>query len=289
MKQTIGKTLRSYLWITAASAIYALSFDWFFAPNGIAYGGITGLAQAINALFGVPSIGVLVILLNLPLFLLGWRFLGGKVLLSSLYAMVVSSLFIDLIAALHAFQPMEPMLACLYGGATLGLSLGMVFLQNATTGGTDLGARLLKLVLPWLPMGKLLLGVDLAVICCVALVFRDLNSALYGVAALYLSTLVMDWVLYGLDTAKVAYIISDHDARISESIVTLLDRGVTVLNGQGGYSGKEKRVLLCAFKQRQIVALKQMVYDIDPEAFIIVCSAHEVLGDGFRRYHQNDL
>ena len=285
----VKKNVIAYLWITLASAIYAVGFNWCYEPNQIGFGGITGVGQIINHFIpGIP-IGTAVILLNIPLFLLGWRLLGGHLLVSSLYAMLVSSVFVDLLHLFYTFQPMEPFLACVFGGVIIGLSLGIIFLQGATTGGTDLIARLLKLKLAWLPMGKLLMGVDLAVIVLVALFFRNLNTALYGLVALYISTLAMDGILYGLDNAKVAYIISDHNDEISSAIVQDLDRGVTILHGQGAYTGAEKQVLMCAFKQREIAAIKAAVKDIDPDAFLIVCNAHEVLGDGFREYKKDGL
>lgn len=289
MKSKAKQLILSYLVITVASAIYALGFDWCYAPNQIGFGGITGLAQVINAAVPALSIGLLVIILNIPLFFLGWRLLGGHLLLSSLYAMFISSVFVDLMAAFITFKPMDPMLAAIFGGILVGLSLGLIFLQGATTGGTDLAARLLKLRLSWLPMGKLLMGVDLVVIAAAAVAFGNLSSALYGVVSLYISTVVMDMVLYGMDSAKVAYIISQRPEDISKGIFREMDRGVTILHGEGAYSGEEKRVLMCAFKQRQIVPLKHLVKEIDPTAFLIVCDAHEVLGDGFRSYHANEL
>ncbi|OUN05601.1 membrane protein [Flavonifractor sp. An92] len=289
MKNTAKRLLISYFWITVGSLVYALGFDWCYAPNAIGFGGITGLAQIINAVLPWAPIGTVVIVLNIPLFFLGWRLLGGHLLLSSLYAMFISSVFVDVIAALVPFQPMDPMLATIFGGILVGLSLGIILLQGATTGGTDLLARLLKLRFAWLPMGKLLMVVDLAVIVAVAAAFRNLSSALYGVVSLYIFTAVMDMVLYGLDSAKVAYIISSKPDEISKVILDELDRGITILHGEGGWSGDPKKVLLCAFKQKQIVPLRRMVKEIDPEAFLIVCDAHEVLGDGFRSYQQNDL
>ena len=289
MKKTLSKTLLAYVWITVASVIYAVGFNWCFVPNQIGFGGITGVGQIVNHLLPWAPIGVVVILLNVPLFLLGWKFIGGRLLVTSLFAMAVSSIFIDVIAALYTFQPMEPLLGCIFGGVLMGGSLGIVFLQGATTGGTDLIARLLKLRLAWLPMGKLLLIIDLLVIVAVAVAFRNFSSALYGLVALYISTIVMDGVLYGLDNARVAYIISDKYQAITQAITHDIDRGVTILHGEGAWSGAEKKVLLVAFKQRQIVALKRTVKEIDPAAFLIVCEAHEVLGDGFREYKQNDL
>ena len=289
MKKALKRYLIPYLWITLASAVYAVGFNWCYVPNQIGFGGITGVGQIVNHLLPLAPIGTVVILLNIPLFLLGWKLLGGHLLVSSLFAMVVSSLMIDLLTALYTFQPMEPLLACIFGGVLMGASLGVVFLQGATTGGTDLIARLLKLKFAWLPMGKLLMAIDLVVIVAVALAFRSLGSALYGLVALYISSIVMDGVLYGLDNAKVAYIISDRYQAICDAIIHDIDRGVTILQGVGAYSGTEKKVLLVAFKQKQIVALKRAVKEIDPAAFLIVCEAHEVLGDGFREYKQNDL
>ncbi|NLF35008.1 MAG: YitT family protein [Clostridiales bacterium] len=283
------KIIRSVLIILPASAVYALAFNWFYQPNHIAYGGATGIAQSVNAVFGWPSVGVLILIINVPLFLLGWRFLGGALLLSSLFAMTLSSLFIDLISSLFTFPPMEPLLACIYGGGLVGASLGAIFLQDATTGGSDLAARLLKLKLAWLPIGRLVLGLDLLVIVIAGLVLGNLDNALYGMVSLYISTLAMDGVVYGMDTARVAYIISDNPQEMTAAISQDLARGITILHGAGAYSRAEKEVLLCAFKKRQIVALKRVVKETDPKAFLIVCDAHEVLGDGFRAYKENGL
>ena len=283
------KRVLPYLWIALASAVFAVGFNWCYAPNGIAFGGMTGVAQIIHRFLPAVPIGVAVIVLNVPLFLLGWKLLGGRLLVTSLFAMAASSVLIDLLDSVHQFRPMDSLLACIYGGVLIGAALGVVLLQGATTGGTDLIARLLKLKLAWLPMGKLLLAVDLAVIVAVALAFRSLNSALYGVVSLYIATLVMDGVLYGLDNAKMAYIISESPEEIAAAIMRDMGRGVTVLKGRGAWSGEAKQVLLTAFKQRQIVQIKRLVKELDPAAFLIVCEAHEVLGDGFREYKQNDL
>lgn len=281
--------IRKYGLITIGCLIYGLAFNWCYAPNDIAYGGFTGVAQMLHAVIPVLPVGATVFCMNVPLFFLGWKLLGGQMLVSSLYAMTLCSITVDLFASLFTFQPMDPLLACLYGGLLLGIGLGLVIGQSATTGGTDLLARLLKFPLPWLPMGKLLLALDLMVICATAIVFGNLNTALYGLVALFLSTKVLDTVLYGMDTSKVAYIISDHSQQVIQAIAKDLDRGVTILHGTGAYSGQPKQVLMCAFKQRQIVTLKQAVKEVDPNAFLIVCDAHDVLGEGFRTYQKNDI
>ena len=233
-------------------------------------------------------IGAFVFVLNIPLFILGWKYIGGHLLVSSLYSMVLSSAAVDVLALIH-YEPMDQMLAAVCGGAMIGLALGIIFAQGATTGGTDLIARLVKLKLPWASMGKLLLVVDMAVILLVAVAFGNITTALYGIIAQVVSAYVTDAVLYGLDTAKVAYIISNFDREISEAIVQQMDRGVTILKGEGAYSGDKKRVLMCAFKQKEIVSLKELIFDVDPNAFIIVCNAHEVTGNGFKTYQKNEI
>ena len=288
-KSNLFRLLRGYLWMLLGCIIYALSFAWCYAPSGIAFGGITGVAQIIHHFIPAAPVGVSVIVLNVPLFLLGWKLLGGGTLISSLYAMFLSSVFTDLFC-LYDWPPMdEPLMACIFGGVLMGLSLGIVFLQGATTGGTDLIARLLKLKIAWLPMGKLLMVVDLTMLLSVSLVFRSMESAMYGMISLYISTLVMDGVLYGLDQSKVAYIVTSNPRPMAAEIDRQLERGATFLYGEGSFTGQNKLVLMCAFKQRQIVPLKALVHQMDPDAFLIVCDAHEVLGQGFRRYQKDDI
>ena len=284
----MAQKVRSCGIITLGAVIYALAFDWFVAPNQIAMGGVTGLAQIVNALVPVLPVGVLSILVNVPLFLAGWRLLGGRLLVSSLYAMAVSSLAIDVIAWMHTFPPMDPILATLYGGAGMGVGLGLVFSQGATTGGTDIIGKLLKLKFPWLPIGKLVMIPDMVGVILAAVVFGTVNAALYGLIQMYLLSKVMDMILYGWDTSRVAYIITD---RWEETVQGLLDmnRGVTLLQGKGAYTGAEKQVLLVAFRQREIVPIKRMLREIDPKAFFIVCDAHEILGEGFGDYQKEEI
>ena len=288
-KNNLSRAVRNYLWIALGSALYSLSFDWFYVPNQIGFGGLTALGMILNHFSPAIPIGAVVFLLNIPIFILGWKFLGGHTLVSSLFAMAATSVLVDLISAVYTFPPMDPMLAAVFGGASLGVALGMIFSKGATTGGTDLIARLLKLPFAWLPVGKLLMVVDLSLLLAVSVAFRSMESGMYGIISLYISTMVMDGVLYGMDQSKVAYIITSQPRVITEEIDRQMDRGVTYLHGEGSFSGEEKLVLMCAFKQKQIVPLKALVHELDPQAFLIVCDAHEVLGQGFRRYQKNDL
>ncbi len=274
------KILTQYAMITVACAVYALGFDWCFDANHISVGGFTGVAQIINFFLPWAPVGTVSLLMNVPLFIIGWRKIGRELLISSLYAMTLTSVFIDLFAAIYDFKPMDPILAALYGGVVVGVAAGTMMRQDANTGGTEMAARLLKLKFEGASIGTLVLAVDLVVTAVYAAIFQDMTRALYGLVALYVSTLVMDKVVYGPNAAKVAYIISDHYQPITEKLLEL-ERGVTLIDGKGAYSGKEKQVILCAFGRGQIVTVKRLVRQIDPDAFIIVCDAHDILGEGF--------
>lgn len=274
--------LRSYAVISLASVIYALAFNIFYAPNDIAFGGVTGISQMINRLFGWPPVGSMIIVINIPLFIMAWKLLGRHMLIGSLYAMFLSSVLLDVFGSLIKFPTLqEPLMACIFGGVFLGAATGLVCREGASMGGTDIASRLIKLKLPTLSVGQLLMGLDLVVIAGVSIVFQQLNSALMGIVALFISTSTLDKVLFGTDPSKVAYIISDHSKEISKTIIEEMHRGVTILHGAGAWTGAEKNVLLCAFKNRQIVTLKRRIKEIDSHAFLIVCDAYEVLGDGF--------
>lgn len=284
------KRLLPYVWIILGSIGYCFTFNGLYTPNQIAFGGVTGISQVVHTLIPAIPIGGLTFVLNLPLFYLGWKHLGGHLLVSSLFTMMLTTLGLDLLSSIYTFQPLEDaLLAAIFAGALNGLSVGIIFAQGATTGGSDLAARLLKLKMPWLPLGKVLMALDMSVILAAALAFGRLYSAMYAMVGLFISAQVTDMVLYGLDKSKVAYIISTMPREIIQGIDEKLERGVTILHGEGAFSGQDKQVLLCAFKQKEIVALKALVFELDPEAFIIVCSTHEVTGNGFRPYTKNEV
>lgn len=283
-----AKTLKRYGLITVACALYALGFNWFFVPNHFTVGGFTGVAQIINHFLPMLPVGTIALVLNIPLFILGWQKIGRDLLISSLYATAVSSLMIDVLASVHTFGPMDPILACIYGGIVTGIGCGLLLHESATTGGTEMAARLLKLKFQGLSIGSLCLGLDVAVTIGYALCFRDMTRAMYGVVALYILSLLIDRVVYGPNASKVAYIISEHYEAITQKLLQL-DRGVTLLAGKGAWSGQEKRIILCAFGRRHFIPIKKLVQSIDPDAFVIVCDAHEVLGEGFGQYDPTGL
>lgn len=280
MEQKLKGIVGQYAMITLSCALYAVGFNWCFDPNHLSVGGFTGVAQIINFFIPQIPIGVAIIVLNLPLFLLSWTKVGRHWLYATLYATLVSSGMIDLLAGVYTFRPMEPMLAAIYGGVIVGLGCGLMLRYSATTGGTELAARLLKLKFPGLSIGTLCLSIDAIVVISYAAVFRDLTQALYAMVALFIISKVMDRVVYGGNGAKMAYIISEQYEAITAKLLEL-DRGVTLLEGRGGFSGSPKNVILCAFSRAQIVSIKSIVKQADPDAFIIVCDAYEILGEGF--------
>lgn len=289
MKKKFFKFLQSYSMITLSCLLYALAFDCFFQPNSLAMGGFTGFAQVLNRLIPGLPIGTTVFLINVPLMIIAVKKQGWSLLISSVYAVFVSSVMIDTLAVLVEFPTMDPLLACLYGGVLMGISLGLMMLNNATTGGTELAARLLRYVIRNLSVGKLCLAIDVVVISFYALIFRSLDSALYGVVAMYVCSISMDMLVYGSVNAKLAYIISDQCEEITKRLMAM-ELGATILNGKGAFTGNSKNILMCAAKPGKIARIKALVAEVDPEkAFVIVTDAKEVYGEGFGEYCDDSL
>ena len=282
---------RHVLWVAKillGSAMFALGFDLFLEPNGLNAGGLSGLAMVIAHLLGFGTVGTITAVINLPLFAVGGMRIGRKFFLGSLLGMVCLSTMIDLLAIIPIPQT-EPLIGALYGGVLCGMGLGMVFTTGASTGGSDIVVRLLKMRYRNVPIGTINICFDLTVAALTGLAFWDVSRALYSGIAIFVTGQVIDAVVYRFDYSKVAIIISKQHVAIAHAIGTKLDRGATFLHGQGVYSGDETKVVLTAVKKQQLAELKQLVVDIDPNAFIIVQEAHQVLGDGFVRYSKESL
>ena len=278
-------------WLPATiigSTIFALGFAFFLQPNDMNAGGISGLAMVAVKLMGFGSVGTLSILINLPLFLLGGLKIGKRFFVGSLLGMVLSSVLIDAFAAIQ-FPKTEPLLATMYGGVLCGLGLGVVFIFGASTGGSDILVRLLKLRWRNVPIGQISMVFDGAVVLLTGLAFGDVSKALYTGITVFVCGQVIDAVVYRFDYSKVALIISSHHEQIAEQIGKKLDRGATYLHGEGTYTHNPTKVVLTAVKKQQVAELKELVTSIDPNAFIIVQEAHQVLGDGFSRYSKDSL
>lgn len=285
------KLWKSYGWVVKTllgSAIFALGFSLFLEPNNINSGGISGLAQAIAHVIGIQNVGLLSVLLNLPLFLIGGIRVGKRFFAGSLIGMLVSGVLIDLFASISiGFQ--DALVSGIYGGLLCGLGIGVVFAAGTSTGGSDILVRLLKLHYRNVPIGMISMTFDALVVILTGIVFRDISRALYSGIAVFITGQVMDLVVYRFDYSKVAIIISDRAEAIAKAVAEKLDRGVTFLDGQGYYTRQDKKVVLTVVKKGQLADLKELVMERDEAAFVIVQEAHQVLGDGFSHYSKDAL
>lgn len=288
MKNKIWSTLLEVIKTAIGCALFALGFDLFLMPGGMNAGGLSGLAMILVHVTGLGTVGVVSALMNVPLFILGGMKIGKKFFLGSLMGMLFSSVFIDLFAALPVPQ-VEPMIGALYGGLVCGIGLGFVFAAGVSTGGSDIIVRLLKLKWRHVPIGVISMCFDACVAVLTGIVYREVSSALYTGIAIYITGKIIDMVVYSFDYSKVALIITKEYEQVAQVISDKLERGATYLYGEGTYSRKETKVVLTAVKKQQIAELKELVVHIDPDAFIIVQEAHQVLGDGFIRYSKDAL
>lgn len=288
------KILKQYLIITVGCIIFSLGIALFLDANKIASGGVSGLAIILSHITPFKMTGVWIIILNVPLFILGAVSFGREFVISSLYSTVVSSLLIELLNfLLKDYLPLteDIIIAGVVGGALMGLGIGIVFRMGSSTGGTDILVRFLRKKFRYLRMGVISLLIDLVIIALSFIFFKNFTLTFYTVLSLIATTTVMDWVLYGSDTAKLVYIITDgeHAALICEKILKELDRSATYIDGEGAYSGDQKRIVMCAIKKMQYPKLRDFIHEIDPRAFTIVTSAKEIYGEGYKDHKDGDL
>lgn len=283
-------TIRDYLLIIVSSLIQAISLRLFFIPANLASGGVSGISQLINHFTGWP-IGLMVFIGNVPLFLLGWRFLGGtKFVMRTAVAIVTYSLFTDLLLKIPIFVSYSQILLddlqgdiflnSLYGAIVSGVGYGLVYRARGTSGGSDILARILN---NWrgISMTQSYLVVDTAVILSAGFVF-GWKAALYAMIALYISGLVAETVLEGGGTVRTAMIITAKPDEVSQYVIEEMERGVTWLEGKGAYTGNSRPVLYCVINRAEVATLKSIVHEKDPEAFMVIGVAHEALGEGFK-------
>jgi uncharacterized membrane-anchored protein YitT (DUF2179 family) len=273
------KVLLAYLSITIGSLVTALGLVLFLVPHRIAAGGVSGLATIIFYKYHFP-VGVTMLVLNVPLFLVTTRLIGAHFGMRTLYGAVTLSIFIELLTPWVTAPTQDPLLASVYGGILVGTGLGLVFRAQGTTGGTDLVAQLLNHYFK-ITMGQALLISDGVVIMLAGLTF-NIELALYALISLFVNTRVIDVVQEGVGYAKAALVISDHSEQIVQTILAQLNRGATFLKGRGVYTGEDREVILCVVTRAEVGRLKALVSEIDPAAFVIVANIHEVLGEGFK-------
>ena len=274
--------------ILLGSAVFALGFDLFLSPNELNAGGVSGISMILVHLIGFGSVGTVTMLINLPLFIIGGLKIGKKFFLGSLVGMVSSSVLLDAFAMIPCVS-VEPLVAGLYGGVLCGLGLGMVFATGASTGGSDIVVRLLKMKYRNVPIGTINMVFDLTVATLTGIVYWDITKALYSGIVIFITGKIIDAVVYRFDYSKVVLIISDQYDAIARYIMRELDRGATYLEGSGSYSGNPKKVIMTVVKPAQIADLKEAVMALDSKAFLVVQDAHQVLGEGFSHYSKESL
>ena len=267
----------SYVQILLGSVIGGAAYPLFLTPNRIAPGGITGVATILNYLLHTP-VGTISLLLNIPLFLIGFRAMGRVFVFRSFIATVLFSLSIDLLP----LKPMtdDPLLGTLYGGVLLGIGLGLIMRGGATTGGSDMVARMVHKRFSFISVGSFLFAIDCAVVLAAGFLIGT-TEALWALISIFLCSKVMDAVIIGFSGNKACFVISERWQEISERVMREMDRGVTQLNARGAYTGAERPTLLCVISRSEIMAFKRILRDVDENAFVIIVEAHEAFGDGF--------
>ena len=287
----MGKGKKTLLWlvkIVVGCVLFSVGFAFFLEPNNVNAGGITGLAMIVVHLLDFGTVGLFTMLINLPLFVVSGIKIGKKFFVGSLVGLTLSSVLLDALAVVP-HPVIEPLVAALYGGLLCGIGLGIVFGAGASTGGSDIVVRLLKLKYENVPIGTIGIIFDAVVVVLTGLVFWDISKALYSGVTIFVCGQVIDAVVYRFDYSKVALIITKEHEEIARQIDLRLDRGATYLNGEGSFNRQDMKIVLSVVKKQQVAELKELIMEIDPKAFVIVQEAHQVLGDGFSHYSKDSL
>ncbi len=287
------KKLRNFLldalFMTLGAMAYAVCVNAFTAPNNIAAGGVTGVATMLQYVFGTP-IGLMVLLINVPIVIWGMVEIGYKLVVKTLAAVVLSSVMIDLFAHFIPAYRGDPILVAIFAGVCEGLGLSLTFIRGATTGGTDMVARLLGRKIPFLSMGKLMLAIDGVIVATSAFVYGSIENAMYACIVIFVSTSLIDSILYGTDagTGKLFFVMSPKVKEMGERVMAEVERGVTYLDSQGGYSKEPGQTLLCVVRRFEVFQVQAIIKEVDKSAFVIVGDAGEITGEGFKPMHSDD-
>lgn len=286
-RKTALKWLIDILIIIAGAAVFSAGINCFTAPNDIAPGGVGGLATVISYLSGhTIGIGLIFGAINIPLVIAGFLKLGKKMMAKTLIAVAVTTVCTDYLSGLFPAYVGDRIIAAVFGGLLIGTGIGLVYLRDGTTGGTDIINKLIQKAKPHLSLGFIMMITDAAVVLISIFVYGNLESGLYAIIAIFVSSRVMDMILYGGREGKAVLIFSDKAEEIGQAIISSISRGATFLKGEGVYTKNDKNVICCAVHKNEYVKLKRIVREIDENAFIITATADEVLGKGFREIDQ---
>ena len=285
--QKVKSACKKYILITIGIALYSVGISLLLDPNNLAPGGVTGISIILSRLTPIAT-GTWILLINSPLLIIGWIRFGSKMMVGTVYATVLTSLFTNILSVLEPLSN-ELLASALLGSLCVGTGIGIVFRAGATTGGMDIVVKLLRQKYPHMKSGTLFLMLDMAVVVTSGFMFRNLTLAVYAGMVVFLNARIMDTILYGQDEARLIYIISDRPEEIATRLLANAFVGVTYLEGAGAYTARDKQIIMCATRKQQAVRVVDIVKEEDENAFLIITSASEVFGKGYKNIHAERL
>ena len=291
LRRTMGTVALDIVLCTLGTFMYAASVVCFIQPMKFVPGGVTTLAILINYLVPWLPVGMLVFLINIPLFILSWKAFGWRFIAKTVWCSALLSIFIDLLDYLSKKYPAmlyagkEKLLAAIFGGVIMGVGLGIVFLRGATTGGTDITGRLLRLKLPHMSVGKLVMVSDMVVIALAGIMYKNIETILFSMVIVFLISMAVDYVVSGHNNSKMMLIMTRKPQEVMQDIMGQLDRGVTVFDSVGGYTGEQHKMLMCVVRTHEVSQVRRIVGKYDEKPFIIITDSKEVLGEGFKAHN----
>lgn len=278
----IKQTIIDYIVIAIGALIFSLGIVMFSAPNNIAPGGVSGIGTMLNHLFNIP-IGSVIIAFNIPLFIFSFKKFGKKFFYKSLYATFLTSTFIDILPfILEKHYVYSPLLASIFGGVSIGVGVGIIFLRGGTTGGADILAKLIKLKHPHLSLGTLVFIIDAVIVVSTLFVYRSIEALLYSTILFFVTSRAVDAIIFGAARSKMLLIITSHPQEISKRIMDEIGHGVTLIPASGGYTDNKKTIVLSVVRPNEVAEINKIVKEIDRGAFTVITESNEVLGYGFQ-------
>lgn len=282
LKTKLREMIFDYIIITVGSVIFSAAVTFLLDPSEITPGGLTGISVILHDTLNFPT-GITLFVFNIPLVLLGFGVFGISFILKTSYSVLLTSLFLDVFEKLPNPFDLDLIISAVFGGILLGVGLGLVMLRGSTTGGIDIAVKLLGVRFKKIPMGRFFLILDSAVILLAVVVYSNIETALYSIIAIFMSSHVIDLLLYGKDDGRIFFIVTEKEKEIREKILSSANRGVTIIRAEGGYTGGEKTVLLCAARVGEIKKLRKIVFENDKKAFFFIVNVSEINGEGFDR------
>lgn len=273
-------------WIIIGTILYALGISVFLDPNEIAPGGFIGISVILSHTIGLYT-GTWYLLLNIPVILLGRRAFGNKFIVKTAFVIILNSMLTNMFGKIDAITD-DLFLASVAGSLLIGTGLGFILKTGATTGGVDIIIRFIRIKHPELKISTLFVIIDTIIVTASGIVFKDFNIAMFAFITAVLNGRVMDYILYGSDEARLVYIISDVPEKVLKRVLSEMEAGATLLSGQGAYSNKNKKIIMCVVKKRKSILLQTIVKEEDKNAFIIITSANEIYGEGYKNIDQTD-